>query len=293
MGSPDQRAGRLPDFICIGAQKSGTTWLHHNLKQHPEIWLPPVKELHWFDETHPRPNISKVFSADRQGYRARKELPRLWHSRHDSKLFRWHLRFLLRPRNHSWYASLFEPAKDQICGEIGADYAALDEATITAMNRLMPDLKLIYLLRNPVERLWSALAMHAEKQGWGPLENVPAEQLMSYLQWDLPLRHSDYLANLQRWEGTFGPERVKVIFFDALASRPTETYQEVCRYLGVDDSPSLVPEGIAEKKYARDYPPPNRKIAAWLHNALRPQVHALHDRFGNEATAAWLAGMDQ
>lgn len=36
-------------FMCIGAQKSGTTWLHRQLRNHPQIWLPPVKELHYFD----------------------------------------------------------------------------------------------------------------------------------------------------------------------------------------------------------------------------------------------------
>lgn len=40
---------RFPDFIGIGAQKAGTTWLYKNLKQHPNIWLPEIKELHYFD----------------------------------------------------------------------------------------------------------------------------------------------------------------------------------------------------------------------------------------------------
>ena len=39
----------LPDFLCIGAQKSGTSWLDANLRFHPELWLPPAKELHYFD----------------------------------------------------------------------------------------------------------------------------------------------------------------------------------------------------------------------------------------------------
>ena len=39
-----------PDFIGIGAQKAGTTWLHRNLQAHPEIWMPTEKELHYFDE---------------------------------------------------------------------------------------------------------------------------------------------------------------------------------------------------------------------------------------------------
>ena len=39
-----------PDFIGIGAQKGGTSWLHTNLEKHPQIWLPPMKELHYLDQ---------------------------------------------------------------------------------------------------------------------------------------------------------------------------------------------------------------------------------------------------
>jgi hypothetical protein len=39
-----------PDFLVIGAQRAGTTWLHRVLSQHPRLWLPPVKELHYFDK---------------------------------------------------------------------------------------------------------------------------------------------------------------------------------------------------------------------------------------------------
>lgn len=40
----------FPNFLCIGGQRSGTTWLHANLNKHPEIWLPPVKEILYFNE---------------------------------------------------------------------------------------------------------------------------------------------------------------------------------------------------------------------------------------------------
>ena len=44
------RAARLPDFIGIGAQKAGTTWLGHNLQLHPDVWMPRNRELHYFDD---------------------------------------------------------------------------------------------------------------------------------------------------------------------------------------------------------------------------------------------------
>src|SRR6478735_11126174 len=46
---------RGPDFLCIGAPKTGTTWLYKHLSRHPEIWIPPVKELHYFDRLFPLP----------------------------------------------------------------------------------------------------------------------------------------------------------------------------------------------------------------------------------------------
>ena len=43
----------FPHFLCIGAQKAGTTWLYDNLKDHPEVWLAPVKEIFYFDGARP------------------------------------------------------------------------------------------------------------------------------------------------------------------------------------------------------------------------------------------------
>ena len=86
---------RLPDFLGIGAQKSGTTWLHHNLSQHPGVWMPPVKELHYFDHPHRTPSVALLPLAGWQARRARKEIPRIWYSRREPAILRWHLRFLL------------------------------------------------------------------------------------------------------------------------------------------------------------------------------------------------------
>ena len=51
------RAGKSgPDFLIVGAQRAGTTWLHRVLRQHPALWLAPVKELHYFD----KPEIART-----------------------------------------------------------------------------------------------------------------------------------------------------------------------------------------------------------------------------------------
>ena len=47
-GSGANRA--RPDFLCVGVHKGGTTWLYQQLDSHPDFWMPPLKELHYFDQ---------------------------------------------------------------------------------------------------------------------------------------------------------------------------------------------------------------------------------------------------
>src|SRR5689334_15761196 len=55
----DQTAARTgPDFLCVGAQKAGTGWLYEQLRSHPDFWMPPVKELHYFDRAWRSPRVS-------------------------------------------------------------------------------------------------------------------------------------------------------------------------------------------------------------------------------------------
>jgi len=60
-----------PDFVGIGAQKAGTTWLGHNLQLHPEIWMPGIKELHYFNEriNDPKDSIAALWQGMGQRHR--------------------------------------------------------------------------------------------------------------------------------------------------------------------------------------------------------------------------------
>lgn len=59
----------LPKFICIGAQRAGTTWLHECLGEHPDVYVPPEKELHFFDRFYDKglKNYEDYFSLEKRG----------------------------------------------------------------------------------------------------------------------------------------------------------------------------------------------------------------------------------
>ncbi|MGF1538239.1 MAG: sulfotransferase, partial [Elainellaceae cyanobacterium] len=147
-----------PDFICIGAIKSGTTWLHYNLQSHPEIWLPHIKELRYFNE--PEYNIlGRLFGKNKKRYEYwRMQVhfflkdKRAWLNPNH---VRWHLNYFLWPRSPQWYASLFDLGKGKITGDVTPLYASMPESNIAALKQDFPQTKIIYILRSPVERTWS------------------------------------------------------------------------------------------------------------------------------------------
>jgi hypothetical protein len=107
---PGSAQSPRPHFLGIGAQKAGTTWVFENLRLHPEIFMPPPKEIHFFDREY--------------------------------------------PRGSGWYGDLFKDAATKICGEITPAYAILNSAEIGQIATFLPDVKIFFIIRNPMERGW-------------------------------------------------------------------------------------------------------------------------------------------
>src|SRR5215217_5638753 len=123
----------FPDFIGIGAQKAGTTWLHRNLQAHPQIWMPKEKELHYFDEKIKQRGgfWSRLLGSRPADKRWRRQLGARFKwfkvSRQD---IAWDLRYFFKRPSDEWYASLFEQGKGRVTGEATPDYSILESDTI-------------------------------------------------------------------------------------------------------------------------------------------------------------------
>jgi hypothetical protein len=145
-----------PHFVGVGAPRSGTSWLYEVLSRHPALWLPPVKELHYFDE----PENSKRYYS----YLRMRLISGFWIRR---PLSRFDLRYFLGRRSDAWYCDLFEPARRGawITGEITPAYSTLDGSELVRLRTLNPEVKLIYIMRNPVLRSWSAVMKLQRKLG--------------------------------------------------------------------------------------------------------------------------------
>ncbi len=282
-----------PDFLGIGAQKSGTTWLHENLARHPGIWLPPVKELHHLDHRPPL-LVERLFSGKAHLRSARRHLGRcaLAAARGGSLAeLRWAARYCLAPRSDAWYGRLFPRVPGVLAGEVCPGYARLSKDRVAEVQALMPRTRIVYLLRHPMERAWSALAMHF-RDHYDGIDTIPEDAIEARLRKPKGWAHGEYCRNLDAWEAHYPRERILVGFFDELIEDPRALLTRILAFLGADTGPGSIPEDVGARRNAgrgETVPP---RFAGVLARALVDEVRALDARFANAYTGRWLASTE-
>ena len=274
-----------PDFLCIGAQKGGTSWLYTQLARHPDLWLPPRKEIHYFDT--PRfPRAFLLFSRSPNARYVARYNMRL--ACRDQQNWRWYARYYFLPRSDRWYASLFAPDTNQFAAEITPAYARLPLEVIARIAAKRPDMKLIYLLRHPLDRMWSQAAKELGRSQHHGIHATPTTDILGLLRRPDYLANSRYLSNLRRWQHFFPSQQIFIGFFEQISSSPQQLLTDIFRFLGVKNLP-LAQEALREKINAGDYPPMPDEIARSLARLLVGEIEGLHDCLNNEYTAQWLA----
>ena len=158
-----------PSFLGIGAQKAGTTWLYQNLKAHPGVALPPEKELHFFDEKRAARGsvLGRILGKTTEAARWRRQFRR--HARRVARTASladvgWLGRYFFGAWDDAWYGSLFAPASDRTTGEVTPSYAVLDSEQVARARQLIPDARIVFLMRNPIERAWSHAMMEVRNR---------------------------------------------------------------------------------------------------------------------------------
>lgn len=283
----------LPDFLCIGAFKAGTTWIYQNLQYHPDVEMPPYKEIYYF-HTPPLsklPLITHIF-ADSPYERRRLRLILTHYLPREKKRIRWFMRYLLLPPTDRWYESLFPRAPGQIAGDITPAYARLWRGAIGRAYALLPDARIIYCLRNPIRRTWSQVAMYFANWRDG-LDRASDEEIEDLLERKVGSRDSNYVLTLEFWEEFYPSDQIHVVFFDELAQRPRTFLRGLYQSLELDTSDRFIPETVDQRINPRQYPPIPDRFARYLACQYYEQMEALHHRVHSAYTADWLEFAEQ
>ena len=206
---------RFPDFFCIGPQRTGSTWLHASLVRHPEILMHRDKETFFFS-TIGNPSSTRYGYPDLKAYL-------------DS--FEDTLSELLLKNYHALRrcGRLYRP---QILGESTASYCVLDTAVLEDIRTLNPNIKIIMLLRDPVERAWS----HANKDLVRDTGKAATdEQYMEFFSRPDQLARADYQAIIERWRGFLKPGHMLLAPSARIESDPAGLVSDVLGFLGTSD----------------------------------------------------------
>ena len=208
-----------PDFLCVGAQKAGTSWLYRQLESHPDFWMPPVKELHYFDELS---RVPPVRSA-----RARDEVGRDFLENVKCLSARSHL-------DLEHYGRLFAAKRSLISGDITPAYSTLTDEIIERVVNHFPNMKVVFLARDPVERAWSQLSMGVRLGMINKFDAGNPEEVVCNLLNPGVLIRSHPSKIVARWKRYVRPENFRLYFFDDLKENPGELRQSILRFLGGD-----------------------------------------------------------
>lgn len=250
----------LPNFIIIGAHKCGTTTFYHYLRQHPMVYSAWKKDIKFFD-LHYRRGV----------WWYRSYFPLKWH---------------MKPDRHS--------SIHPITGDSATDYFYYPFAP-KRIASLLSDVKLILLLRNPVDRAY-AHYMHNRRIGWEERDfeeviNQDLDYLADISQFTFPedmatllrLRKFGYLEKglyalfLAPWFDVFPQHRIFVIKSEAFfGKRKREIYRLVQSFLGLPGWENIDYRNINPG----NYPPMNSVMRARLQKFYAPYNHMLYEMLG-------------
>ena len=292
----------LPDFLGIGAQKAGTTWLWRQLTQHPGIWMPPKKEIHYFDRSvdYLSPNhlasdtfVSRILGKERHNRSFRRMMVRHLRAERGNLTLRrmcWYLRFFAGTYNDKWYASLFNDRGGRVAGEITPAYAILEPKDVEHIANMMPSLKVVFLIRNPIDRAWSHCRFALTLRMLRTLDSV--SELKEFIDGPEQVLRSEYLRTIQIWRTHFPEKQFFVGFYDDILQDPKRLLLDVFRFLDVEASESTINGDLSEKvniSPEKDIP---TELLVHLAKKYHPQIAQLSQELGGHANE-WLSATEK
>jgi Sulfotransferase family len=225
--------GPGPDFMCVGAQKAGTQWLYDQLAMHPQFWMPPLKELHYFDLPGTRVKkarrIHRRAKRDLAAYNAEREaLHRRPIEERDLVFLRDFIR-LPTKIDIELYARLFAAKGGSIAGDITPGYSGLEPDTIGLIAARFPALKVVFIARNPVDRFWSAFNMRLRRGDIGARTDVAA--IRDFAERGGVKRRSSPSTIVRRWRSAMPEGQFALFFFDDLLADPLDLRRRILTFL--------------------------------------------------------------
>lgn len=188
-----RNSGGLPNFVIIGAMKCATTTLHDQLARQDGVFMSHPKEPNFFSDDD------------------------VW------------------ARGLGWYRGLFGQAPPGwVRGESSTHYTKLPDhpAAVERLGSVIPDAKLVYVMRDPIERM---ISQYIHEWSVRKIDKPLDEAVRLHPEL---INYSRYAYQIRPWLDRFGQASVLPVFFERLTREPQAEFERVCRFVGVTGSVS-------------------------------------------------------
>ena len=272
-------------LICVGAMKAATSWVYAHLRETPGVSVSPLKEVQFFNARFPENAIIDAdllalkrlaFHIDRPGdpvenlslrpaFQASVDRARMIY---DDNAYFEHFARLARPDTH-------------VVADLTPAYAAIGENGFRFMRQVCASqdmsLKILFILRDPVDRLWSHLCF---LQQLDPKFD-PMRDWEDQLRDPATLMRSDYRDTIEALERVFPKEDILVLFYETLFDRG---FADLCARLNLAPPEINVGRRYNETRQKMDLPD---RVARAFRGVLDPQYAFCHRRFGDALPRVW------
>lgn len=266
-----------PDFLGIGVVKSGTTWLSHHLRRHPNVFMPGIKELRFFNSLD-RPDVMRA----NQEYLEQRLQLMLKKAIEPPVSYEWLHRLTLlgvgKPFTPEWYDRQFEIGhrRGMLSGEISPQYYTISEKSFERLHAMMPNVKIILMVRHPLDRLRSDIRMFYRNRP--EYQSEPLDKVL--LDFPFIADRSRYSRVFPRWFEQMDESRLLAIPFGHVARKPEAVLRQVEAHLGLSEHiyPGL-DRTIAGAPTDQTLPP---EFEAQIADMVEGEYDFVRDFFGDE-----------
>src|SRR5918997_4260867 len=247
--------------------------------------MPKEKELHYFDEkTKNKSSLVDRLRGERaMDQRWRRQVKRQvgrYRQNFKPRDVAWDLNYFLRPYNDGWYASLFRQGRGKVTGEATPDYSIVGRDAVAHVREIMPGAKIIFMMRNPIERAWSQVLMDLRDQP--NADDMLKGDLRRFANKRSRML-TDYLRTLENWGSFFPEEQIFVGFLEDVHFYPNRLLRRLYEFLGVETNTKKY-RVIKRKIHSRDVETMPTRAATHLAGIYLEDAGRLEERFGGYAS---------
>ena len=180
----------------------------------------------------------------------------------------------------SGYSRNFAEAKGKVIGDLCTSYSLLPQSRIRFIRRVMPEVRILVVLRNPLERAWSFANMQLVRDPNRRFEDVTEAEFIAHLRSEKSWKHSDYRGLLERWLRVFPEDQLWIGFFEDISGQPQAFLTEVFDFLGVRTAVDWDAFPYRTVINPGPRPPIPERFRGTLEELYEPTLDWLRRRFG-------------